>query len=89
MKKEFKLLNISFWSVLILTLIIPNGKIDNPGMSYGFPFNFLTFYGQGYSNLLIKSISINILIMIIDVIIIYLVIKLALKSYEKLRERDT
>lgn len=78
-----KIFNWAAWITLIATYILPYQSTDGFATKFGYPFSFLTIYGTHINVSLLKSLSLNPLILIIDVVIVYLLIKLAYKLLEK------
>lgn len=83
MKFDRKLFNWSAWIVLVLTYIVPY-QIDGLAMKCGFPLRFWKIYINNKSNSsLLNSSSLNLIELLINILIAYLIISFIYKLYIK------
>lgn len=85
MKFYRKLFNWSAWLALVLTYVVPY-QIDDLAMKCGFPIRFWKIYiSTAPNSSLLNSSSLNLLGLVINILIIYLVISFIYKLYFKQR----
>ena len=74
MKKyfKFKLLNISFWIVLVLAYVVPTEEKN----LYGYPYKFFKIQTEADNNSLIFNSEFRILSFLINVIIIFIILNI-------------
>ncbi len=82
-KINWKILNLSFWIEIVLSYILPFISIDNFQYKVGFPLPFLSVYDTEIRINPLMSMSLNPLPLLFNVVVIYLIISLAIKTYRK------
>ena len=88
MKLDRKLFNWSAWIVLVLTYILPY-QVDGLAMKCGFPLRFWTIYINTKPNSsLLSSSSLNLVELLINILITYLIISFINKLYIKQNNND-
>ena len=88
MKFDRKLFNWSAWIVLGLTYIVPY-QIDGLAMKCGFPLRFWKIYINTTPNSsLLNSSSLNLIELLINILIAYLIISFIYKLYIKQKNKD-
>lgn len=77
MKFNKKLFNWSAWIILLITYVFPYQSTDGFATKFGYPFAFLTVYKTSPGRTLLTSQSLNVLILIINILIVYFVFNFA------------
>lgn len=84
MKFNIKIFNISLWITLILAYVLPAQKRELHLMRYGYPFAFLTVPNSLQGNTLLSSLGVNLLYLILNIVVIYMIISIGKKVVSKL-----
>lgn len=85
MKIKWNLFNYSAWIVLLLTYILPSHNFGEFASEFGYPMPYLKIFNTKLNKTLLSSFSINILILLIDILIVYLIILYGQKLIFKIR----
>lgn len=83
---NWKVLNCAFWIEITLSYVLPFSVHGSSQYRVGFPIPFLTIHNGNIGVNPLMSMHLNPLSLLIDGIIIYLIIGLAVKIYGKLRK---
>jgi hypothetical protein len=78
-----KRLNLSAWITLFLTYILPYRYTDGFETSFGYPIPFVSVYDIPIDKTPFMSMSVNALAIIFDVLIVYLVIWIVMKLWNR------
>lgn len=82
MKKiNWKIVNIALWSEIIFAYVLPFKIVDNFKYSVGFPISFLTIYNDSIAINPMMSMLLNPINFLINIVILYFLIKFVLKWY--------
>lgn len=85
MKKiNIKIFNISLWITLILAYVLPAQKREINLSCYGYPLAFLTVPNSLQGNALILSLGVNLLYLVFNIMILYIIISIGKKVVSKL-----
>lgn len=84
MKFNIKVFNISVWITLILAYVLPAQKNEPHLSSYGYPFAFLTIPSLLQGKTLLSSLGVNLLYLILNIVVIYVIISIGKKVISKL-----
>lgn len=83
---NWKIINFAFYFELVVMYFLPFKAVDEHQYQVGFPFPFLTIYDRPITSVnLYSSLLLNIVALIVDIVIIYLVTTLLLKMYKKIK----
>lgn len=82
-KLNLKILNWSAWILLFLTYILPYRYTDGFETSFGYPIPFVSIYDIPIDSTPFMSMSVNALAIIFDVLIVYLVISMVMKLWNR------
>ena len=86
MKKiNWKTLNLAFWIEIILSYVLPFKVIDNFQYKIGFPIPFITVYNTEISITPLMSMHLNPLGLLLNGLIIYWIISVCVKAYQKIK----
>ncbi|MDU7016762.1 MAG: hypothetical protein E6363_01145 [Enterobacter sp.] len=87
MKKFFnlKILNITLWINLILTVIYPL-KNTNTGFEFGFPLKYLSLHPQDLDKTFLSGFGINVLSLVQNIIFFYIIFLILKIIFEKLNK---
>jgi hypothetical protein len=88
-KINWKIINFAFWIEVGLSYLLPFKTIDNFQYKVGFPIPFLTIYDTKIGINPLMSMQLNPLALLINGIIIYFIISLAIKTYRKFETSHT
>lgn len=80
---NWKVLNCAFWIEITLSYVLPFSVHDSSQYRVGFPIPFLTIHNGNIGVNPLMSMHLNPLPLLIDGIIIYLIIGLGVKTYNK------
>ena len=83
-KMNWKILNLAFWVEIILSYLLPFKVTDNFQYRVGIPIPFISVYAAGLSTSPFMSMHFNPLGLLFNGIIIYLLIILCTKGYQKI-----
>lgn len=90
MKKiNWKILNLAFWIEIILLYILPFKTDNHFHYNIGWPIQFISVYDSKPSLNPLMSMSLNPLGLLINGVIIYWIISVAVKAYNKLKYHET
>ena len=84
-KVNWKLLNFALWIEVILSYFLPFKVTDNLQYEVGFPMSFLSIYDTKFGINPFMSMHLNPLGLFLDVLVIYLIIIICVKAYQKLK----
>lgn len=76
---SMKVLNQSAWLLLLMTYVLPYRVTDGFETRYGYPFAFLSTYGNEVGLTPIMSTSVNGMILLVDIVLIYYGVTLLMK----------
>lgn len=82
-KLNLRRLNWSAWITLFLTYILPYRYTDGFETSFGYPIPFVSIYDIPIDRTPFMSMSVNALAIIFDVLIVYLVISIVMKLWNR------
>lgn len=80
---NLKILNIAFWIEIILAYVLPFKAFDNFRYEVGFPISFITVYDKKIGINPLMSMSLNPLVLVVNIFIIYVAITVCIKIYSK------
>lgn len=84
-KLNFKILNAAFWIEVALSYLLPFKVTDDFQYQVGFPIPFISVYTTEFGVNPFMSMHLNPLALLADGIIIYLIIRVCIKAYQKFR----
>ncbi len=86
MKKiNWRIVNIAFWTEVLLSYVLPFRVIDNFEYKVGFPIPFLSVYDSVIGINPLISMRLNPLGFLLNGAIIYLIIVFAAKAYHRIK----
>ncbi|WP_312072263.1 hypothetical protein [Anaerotignum propionicum] len=88
-KINWKILNSAFWIEIILSYILPFKVVNHFQYKIGWPIQFISVYVSKPILSPLMSMSLNPLGLLLNGAIIYLVISVAVKAYNKLKYHET
>ncbi len=88
-KINWKILNSAFWIEIILSYILPFRVVNHFQHKIGWPIQFISVYDSKPILSPLMSMSLNPLRLLLNGVIIYLVISVAVKAYSKLKYHET
>lgn len=80
-------MNLSAWIVIIITYITPYQYLGDNSFTVGFPLKFLTVTIREWNNSFSVSSAINVAGLFLDIIIVYLIVILIARLYNKFRKQ--
>lgn len=80
-------LNLSAWIVIIITYIAPYQYLGNNSFTVGLPLKFLTVTIRSWDNSFSISNALNIASLFLDIMIVYLIIALIVRLYDRYLKR--
>lgn len=90
MKKiNWKIINLSLWTEVILSYLLPFRVTDGFQYQAGFPFPFISVYNTEPGITPLMSMHLNPFALLVNVIIIYFIISFCAKAYHKSRHSQT
>lgn len=88
MKKfNWKILNFAFWLEVILSYLLPFKVMNGFRHQVGFPLSFLTVYDTEFSINPFMSMNLNLVALLFNVFIIYLIILACIKVHSIFKRR--
>ncbi len=87
-KLNLKRLNFAAWLTLFVTYLMPYRFTDGFETSYGYPIPFVSIYNSPLRKTPFYSMSVNLLAVIIDVLILYLILSIVMRIWNKLRRKE-
>lgn len=88
-KINWKRLNLAFWIEIILLYILPFKVVNHFQYNIGWPIQFISVYDSKPLLNPLMSIGLNPIGLLLNGVIIYLGISVAVKAYNKLKYRET
>ena len=86
MKKiNWKILNLAFWTELVLSYLLPFKEVDGFQYQAGFPMAFLSVYHTKLGKSPFMSMHLNPVGILVDIGIIYLVILAGIKICRRVK----
>lgn len=82
-KINLRILNLALWIEMILSYVLPFKVIDDFQYKVGFPIPFLTVYDAKMDITPLMSMHLNPLGLLLNGLLIYLVISVCVKIYQK------
>ena len=90
MKKiNWKIVNFAFWLEIVLSYVLPFKIVDNFQYKAGFPIPFITVYNTELGVNPLMSMHLNPLGLLLNGLIIYLIISMCVKAYQKIKSTPT
>ncbi|MEA4988135.1 MAG: hypothetical protein VB095_08750 [Anaerovorax sp.] len=90
MKKiNWKILNSAFWIEIILSYLLPFKVVDNFQYKIGCPITFISVYDTEIGANPLMSMHLNPLGLLLNGVIIYLIISVAVNAYHKFKYNQT
>ena len=83
-KMNWKILNLAFWIEIILSYLLPFKVTDNFQYQVGFPIPFISVYAAEFRISPFMSMHFNPIGLLFNGIIVYLLIILCTKGYQKI-----
>ena len=83
MKFNKKIFNMSAWIVVLLTYALPSHNHGEFATNCGYPFAYFTIYDNSLNKTLLSSFSLNVGILIINILIVYFIIYIVQKLLTK------
>lgn len=88
MKKiNWKILNLAFWTEIILSYVLPFSTADQFQYTVGFPMPFLTVYSGKINVNPMLSTHLNLLGLLLNAVLLYLLFSLALSLYGRIKTK--
>lgn len=88
-KINWKILNSAFWIEIILSYILPFKVVNHFQYNIGWPIQFISVYDSKPVLNPLMSMSLNPLGLLLNGVIIYWAISVAVKAYNKLKYHET
>lgn len=84
-KINWNILNIAFWIEIILSYVLPFQTVGEFQYKVGFPLTFITVYNKEIGITPLMSMQLNPLGLILNGILIYIMISICVKAYQKIK----
>lgn len=82
-KTNWKILNLALWIEVVLCYLLPFKVTDGFRYQVGFPIPFIAVYDTKFGKNPLMSMHLNPLGLLLNGIIIYLIISVCVKAYQK------
>ncbi|MCI8659432.1 MAG: hypothetical protein HFG54_04150 [Lachnospiraceae bacterium] len=86
MKKiNWKIFHLALWTEIVLAYFLPFRIRNNFEYQAGFPMSFICVYDTKLGKNLFMSMHVNPIGLLFDILIIYLIILVCVKAYQKFK----